>query len=123
MSKVYKKTTPITQGDDVKAIQTALLTMKINIGNDGVDGKYGEDAKTAVEMFQKNYKPTHKTHKNYELGAADGIVGKNTILALDEAVKEQWRYQFKFTLEMLQQVYPSVKDSRINVATHNKKFP
>nr|WP_324173000.1 DUF5675 family protein [Sulfurimonas sp.] len=41
--------------------------------------------------FQENYKATHNTHQ-YNQSKADGVVGKNTLLALDEALVEGWGF-------------------------------
>lgn len=62
-----------------------------------------------------HYTPTNKIHVDYNIGSVDGIVGKNTLLALDEAVVGKWIYErgeFKFTLSIMQDIYPSVKDSK-----------
>lgn len=91
----YKKTTPLIQGEEVKLIQKALQRMKIDIGKDGIDGKYGNDAKHAVETFQANYQPTHNLHPYDWADEPDGIVGKNTLLAMDEALVSGWGYEIK----------------------------
>lgn len=88
--KAYKKTTQIKEDKEVKLLQKALKKMKINTT---IDGKYGNDTKSAVETFQSNYKPTHQIHTQYNwLENADGIVGRNTLLAMDEALVERWEY-------------------------------
>lgn len=91
--KSYKKTIPLTQCEEVQRIQEALQRMKINIGKDGIDGKYGNDTKTAIETFQTNYTPTHNLHQYDWADEPDGIVGKNTLLAMDEALVNGWRYK------------------------------
>jgi type VI secretion system secreted protein VgrG len=125
--KVFKKTTPTTKGDEVKLIQQALQKMKIDIGNDGVDGKFGNDADNAIKMFQENYKPTHKTHE-YTWSKPDGVVGKNTILAMDEALVEGWKYEVKdelITKKMLQKVcsnYNPTSEFMIYLNKYAKEF-
>lgn len=92
--KAYKKgkgTVPNSKGDEVKLIQTSLQKMKINIGDDGVDGVFGNDGHDAVMTFQENYKPIHNVHQ-YTWDEPDGIVGKNTLLAMDEALVSGWKY-------------------------------
>lgn len=91
--KSYKKTTPLTQCEEVKRIQEALQKMDIDIGKDGVDGKYGNNATSAVKTFQDNYRPTHNLHEYKWAEEPDGIVGINTLLAMDEALVSGWRYE------------------------------
>lgn len=89
--KLFKKTSHPIEENEVKLIQKALKRMDIATT---IDGKYGNDTKSAVEVFQSNYKPTHKTHTQYNWAEnADGIVGRNTLLAMDEALVEGWEYQ------------------------------
>ena len=92
--QVYKKGkngTPNSKGDEVKRIQEALQKLNINIGDDGVDDVFGKDGHNATMTFQDNYKPSHNVHQ-YTWAEPDGIVGKNTLLALDEALVSGWRY-------------------------------
>lgn len=79
------------RGDEIKRIQEALQKMKINIGEDGTDGVFGNDGHNAVMNFQKDYKPIHNVHQ-HTWGEPDGIVGKNTLLAMDEALVSGWKY-------------------------------
>ncbi|WP_324172521.1 type VI secretion system tip protein TssI/VgrG [Sulfurimonas sp.] len=98
-----------SKGNEVKLIQEALQKMKIDIGSDGIDAKLGNDGEQAVMTFQENYKATHNTHQ-YNQSKADGVVGKNTLLALDEALVEGWGYEVKdelITKKMLQKVCSS----------------
>ncbi|MGD8119289.1 peptidoglycan-binding domain-containing protein, partial [Vibrio sp. TRT 29B02] len=55
---------------------------------------FGSKTEQAVKSFQQTYKPTHTTHAQYNLDKTDGVVGRNTVLALDEAVVEQWDSTF-----------------------------
>jgi len=66
--------------------------MKIEIGTDGIDGVFGSAGHNAVMTFQENYKPTHNTHQ-YNWGEPDGIAGKNTLFAMDEALVDGWKYK------------------------------
>ena len=104
-----------TETEEIKKVQQALIDCGFNLGKFGADGDFGRATEGAVKQFQTHYKPTHTTHKSYQFGNVDGIVDKNTILALDEAVKEGWKYSFIFTLEMLQAVYPEVSSSKQNL--------
>ncbi|MBP3141807.1 LysM peptidoglycan-binding domain-containing protein [Aliivibrio fischeri] len=102
-------------GESVKAIQKALLKLNFDLGSAGADGKFGSGTESVIKTFQSTYTPTNKIHADYKIGSADGIVGKNTLLALDEAVVGLWTYErgeFKFTLSIMQDIYPSVKDSK-----------
>ncbi|WP_415846712.1 pesticin C-terminus-like muramidase [Vibrio aquimaris] len=76
----------------MKKVQQALIDCGFELGSFGADGDFGRATEGAVKQFQTHYKPTHTTHKSYQFGDIDGIVGKNTILALDEAVKEGWKF-------------------------------
>lgn len=62
-------TSPLMKGDDVAAVQTALNDRDFDCGT--ADGVFGIKTETAVKGFQKSQKLT-----------ADGIVGKNTAVAL-----------------------------------------
>ena len=97
---------------EIEKVQDALIELGFNLGTSGADGNFGGRTEKAVRQFQENYEPTHATHESYQFGEVDGIVGKNTIFALDEAVREGWKSSFMFTLEMLQTVYPRVASSK-----------
>ncbi|PMG48287.1 hypothetical protein BCU90_08750 [Vibrio lentus] len=78
-----------SKGVEVKAIQEALIDLGFDLG---ADGDFGKATESAIKQFQKAYEPSHNTHKNYQIGEVDGVVDKNMILALDEAVHENWQY-------------------------------
>ncbi|MGF1749022.1 pesticin C-terminus-like muramidase [Vibrio cionasavignyae] len=80
-----------SKGFEVKAIQEALIDLGFDLGPEGADGDFGKATESAIKQFQKVYEPTHTTHQTYQSGEVDGTVGKNTILALDEAVNENWK--------------------------------
>lgn len=90
------------KGDEVKLIQEALQKMKFDLGR--ADGDFGSGTESAIKTFQNTYTPTNEVHPDYKIGSADGVVGSNTLLALDEAVVGQWK--------MLKQPHPIV-DSNI----------
>ncbi|MEZ8088311.1 LysM peptidoglycan-binding domain-containing protein [Vibrio sp. 1S139] len=79
-----------SKGIEVKAIQDALIDLGFDLGPAGADGDFGKATESAIKQFQKAYEPTHTTHKNYQIGEVDGVVDKNMILALDEAVVLLW---------------------------------
>ncbi|WP_324172512.1 type VI secretion system tip protein TssI/VgrG [Sulfurimonas sp.] len=109
---VFKKG---SKGNEVKLIQEALQKMKIDIGSDGIDAKLGNDGEQAVMTFQENYKATNNTHQ-YNQSKADGVVGKNTLLALDEALVEGWGYvkpNCKITVEQLKQIFIKATNSKL----------
>lgn len=66
------------EGSDVKELQKELKNKSYDIGKTGVDGKFGNKTKSAVEKFQKANKLK-----------VDGIVGKDTAHALG------WTYKNK----------------------------
>ncbi|NOH78762.1 type VI secretion system tip protein VgrG [Vibrio sp. RE86] len=88
-SHSYKKG---SNGQEVEYIQQALLELGLDLGKYGADGDYGSTTKRQIKLFQESYQPTNTTHLAYSVGAADGIVGQGTILGLDEALVEGWRY-------------------------------
>ncbi|EOX3325156.1 type VI secretion system tip protein TssI/VgrG [Vibrio cholerae] len=79
--------------DEVKLLQEALIKLGFDLGKAGADGDFGGKTKTAIEQFQKSYQPSHQTHPSYSIGPVDGIVGKGTLLALDEALMDGWVYE------------------------------
>jgi len=94
VNKTYSKAKPGTavKDNEILLIQKAFQKFKINIGNDGLDGKFGNDMKKAIETFQTNYKPTHKIHDDYSLSQT-GDISKDDILAIDEALVEEWEFK------------------------------
>ncbi|EEY52491.1 VgrG protein [Vibrio cholerae CT 5369-93] len=79
--------------DEVKLLQEALIKLGFDLGKAGADGDFGSKTKTAIEQFQKSYQPSHQSHPSYSIGPVDGIVGKGTLLALDEALMDGWVYE------------------------------
>ncbi|MGY5540566.1 peptidoglycan-binding domain-containing protein [Vibrio brasiliensis] len=77
---------------EVLKAQEALKAVGVYQGK--VEGIFGSKTEQAVKSFQQTYKPTHTTHAQYNLDKTDGVVGRNTVLALDEAVVEQWDSTF-----------------------------
>jgi peptidoglycan hydrolase-like protein with peptidoglycan-binding domain len=59
-------------GDDVKALQSRLISMGYDLGEWGADGDFGSKTKIAVQRFQ---------HDNGL--KADGVVGVKTWAVLD----------------------------------------
>ena len=71
VSRILKKTSPLMKGEDVKALQSALIGKGYSCGGTGADGEFGKNTESAVKSFQK------------AAGlAVDGKAGKNTIDAL-----------------------------------------
>lgn len=67
LSRLLKKTSSLIKGEDVRAMQNALISRGYSCGNSGADGQYGSNTAEAVKRFQKAN------------GLADdGVVGENT---------------------------------------------
>ncbi|TCT66769.1 peptidoglycan-binding domain-containing protein [Vibrio crassostreae] len=77
---------------EVLKAQEALK--EVNVYQGKVDGSFGSKTEQAVKSFQQTYPPTHTTHAQYNLDKTDGVVGRNAVLALDEAIVEQWDSTF-----------------------------
>ena len=71
VTRLLKKKSPLMTGEDVKAVQNALIARGYSCGSTGADGEYGKNTEAAVKKFQKAAKLT-----------VDGIAGKNTVTAL-----------------------------------------
>lgn len=69
--RILQRKYPMMHGDDVELIQIALLELGYNVGNTGVDGKFGKSTEHAVKQFQKNHNLV-----------VDGKVGVNTCKAM-----------------------------------------
>ena len=71
LSRLLKKTSPILCGEDVQAVQQALISKGYSCGASGTDGQFGAGTEKAVKAFQKaNGLET------------DGVVGQNTCVKL-----------------------------------------
>ncbi|PAR53627.1 type VI secretion protein VgrG [Vibrio metoecus] len=108
--------------DEVKLLQEALIKLGFDLGKAGADGDFGSKTKTAIEQFQKSYQPSHQTHPSYSIGAVDGIVGKGTLLALDEALMDGWVYLL-ITKDMLNVVCPNSGNNKELLDSLNKYCP
>lgn len=71
VARVLKVTKPLMKGDDVKALQTALIARKHHCGATGVDGVYGKNTAYAVRCFQSANRLV-----------VDGKAGRYTVAAL-----------------------------------------
>ncbi|ACH64055.1 LysM domain protein [Aliivibrio fischeri MJ11] len=101
------------KGPEVKSIQNALMKLDFELGISEASENFGSMTKQTLTLFQKLYEPSHKTHADYSIGSADGIVGKNTILALDEALQDGWsciRYELRISRKKLYRRHNSVND-------------
>lgn len=71
VSRILRKTSPLMKGEDVKALQSALIGKGYSCGGTGADGEFGKNTESAVKSFQK------------AAGlAVDGKAGKNTVTKL-----------------------------------------
>lgn len=77
---------------EVLKAQEALKEVDVYQGK--ADGYFGSATEQAVKNFQQLYAPTHSIHAQYVLNSTDGVIDKNTVLALDEAIIEQWDGSF-----------------------------
>ncbi|RDY83777.1 N-acetylmuramoyl-L-alanine amidase [Bacillus amyloliquefaciens] len=77
---IFKVTSPLTRGEAVKQIQTALAALHYypdkNAKNFGIDGAYGSKTANAVKRFQSMYGLS-----------ADGIYGSKTKAKLESLLK------------------------------------
>lgn len=77
---IFKVTSPLTRGEAVKQIQTALAALHYypdkSAKNFGIDGAYGAKTANAVKRFQSMYGLT-----------ADGIYGPKTKTKLEQLLK------------------------------------
>lgn len=67
LSRLLKKASPLMKGEDVRAVQNALISKGYSCGASGADGQLGAGTENAVKAFQKA-----------NALADDGIVGENT---------------------------------------------
>lgn len=74
------------QGNTVKQIQQMLINLGLDVGDKGADGFFGKDTKDAVIDFQL-YPDEYGLSDNIMLNKQDGIVGKETLLAIEKALK------------------------------------
>jgi hypothetical protein len=79
----------------VIAIQKMLKHLNIYTGK--IDGIYAQHSRHSVEVFQTFYKQEeHEKKHDYTVPLKiDGIVGKETLLAMDEAEVNGWKYNPK----------------------------
>ncbi len=79
-SGIYKATSPMRKGDDVRQIQNALAALYFypdkGAKNNGIDGVYGWKTANAVKRFQSVNGLT-----------ADGIYGPKTKAKIEEKLK------------------------------------
>jgi peptidoglycan hydrolase-like protein with peptidoglycan-binding domain len=55
--------TPIMEGEDVKALQEKLIGIGFNLGSTGADGKYGKKTNTAVQILKDNARKVTSDNK------------------------------------------------------------
>lgn len=78
LSRLLKKESPLMKGEDVQAVQQALISKGYSCGASGTDGQFGVGTENAVKAFQKANGL-----------AADGIVGRNTCEKLGGVWKDR----------------------------------
>lgn len=77
ISRILKVMKPLMQGDDVQALQRALIEKNYHCGVSGANGIYGKDTAYAVRCFQAASRLV-----------VDGKTGKFTVAALGGTWKE-----------------------------------
>ena len=75
-----------SKGDAVKQLQQDLIRLGYDVGSSGADGVFGANTQKAVKAFQKDHGLT-----------ADGVVGKKTYAALDQALGDDQKPE-KYTV-------------------------
>lgn len=84
----------------MKALQQKLLQLNYNLGKWKDDGDFGSATESAVKEFQANHGL-----------AVDGIVGKETMAAIDAAVNKRYsvvvKNLTKAQADNLQKSYPN----------------
>ncbi|WP_112140294.1 type VI secretion system tip protein TssI/VgrG [Marinomonas primoryensis] len=105
------------EDQEVKRIQQALLKMDFDLGSTKDDGDFGSKTETAVKLFQGNYQATNNTHAAYSLDNQNGVVDQYTLLGLDEALMEGWKYvqecKLRINFEFIKQLEGSRKDGYV----------
>lgn len=74
------------QGPTVKKIQQMLINLGLDVGDKGADGFFGNDTKDAVIEFQM-YPDEYGLSDSIMLNKQDGVVGDETIKAIEAALK------------------------------------
>ncbi len=79
--------------DTIKSIQKMLRDFNLYDGE--IDGEFGQATYSAVKVFQEYYKQYEHTQEHeYKVPLlVDGQIGKQTILAMDEAAVNNWKYK------------------------------
>lgn len=77
--------------------KTQKMLNHLNIYQGKVDGIYGKHTRHSVEIFQTFFKQEeHQKYHTYSVPLKiDGIVGPETVLAMDEAAMNKWQYNPK----------------------------
>ena len=88
---LYRNERPFRNIPEVRLIQTHLQELGITtVGR--VDGKFGGNSARAVRTFQAQYQRREDDRALHDYALqVDGVVGKNTLLAMDEALVNGWR--------------------------------
>ena len=76
------------QGPMVKKIQQMLINLGLDVGDKGADGFFGDDTKDAVIDFQM-YPDEYGLSDSVMLNKQDGVVGKETLNAIERALKKK----------------------------------
>lgn len=103
------------EGPDVKELQSMLIQLNYNLGKWGADGDFGDATEAAVRRFQEM--------NNLEV---DGIVGKLTLEAIFESLKDDEPVTGKFVVIINGNCYvrtqPNTSGKIVGTAREHEKY-
>lgn len=105
------------EGDDVKELQEALISLGYDCGSWGADGEFGDATELAVEAFQRAYNCV-----------VDGEFGEETYKALVAALKAQEGVKEAKTVLIVNgdchiRSEPNTSGKKLGVAHRGDKYP
>lgn len=103
----------------IKSVQTALHALGIDLR---ADGDFGAKTQSRVKVFQSTFKATNTVHEGYSVGAVDGIVGRGTLLGLDEALVSGWDGKINWAETEFAYLLGSV-ESKNDYSAYNDTYP
>lgn len=108
-------------GEDVKGLQSDLISLSYSLGKWGADGEFGQMTEKAVEAFQ--------LHNGLSM---DGVAGPETFKKLDELLKESGKKHAEAEMVRMVQIvagktwnirnYPGVKGAVMGIAKRGELY-